>query len=79
MKTFKGFEAHLVRKLNMYLDNELDQQESINLRNNPEFYSILEREQNFRHFIKDRVPRRKVSSDLIQSIKDKIRITPQAG
>lgn len=61
----------------MYLDNELDQQEILQLKQNPDFHSLLEREQNFRHFIKTRVPRRKVSSDLIQSIKEKIRMSPQ--
>jgi hypothetical protein len=77
MKNFNGHEAHLVRKLSMYLDNELDQQEILQLKQNPDFHSLLEREQNFRHFIKTKVPRRKVSSDLIQSIKEKIRMSPQ--
>jgi len=70
----------LVRKVTMYLDNELSKEAERELLNeikqNPAYYEVLSKEKSFREFIKSRVHRRKVSPALIQSIKDKIRITP---
>jgi len=70
----------LVRKVTMYLDNELTKEAERELLNeikqNPAYYEVLSKEKSFRDFIKSRVHRRKVSPALIQSIKDKIRITP---
>ncbi len=69
----------LVSKVNMYLDNELNKEAERELlreiKLNPSYLEVLGREKNFREFIKSRVHRRKVSPALIQSIKDKIRIT----
>jgi len=70
----------LVRKVTMYLDNELSKEAERELLNeikqNPAYFEVLSKEKSFRDFIKSRVHRRKVSPALIQSIKDKIRITP---
>lgn len=70
----------LFRKVNMYLDNELDKEAEMALlreiKQNPAFYEILSKEKSFREFIKSRVHRRKVSPALVQSIKNKIRINP---
>lgn len=70
----------LVKKVTMYLDNELSKESERELlkeiKENPKYYEILSKEKSFRDFIKSRVTRRKVSPALIQSIKDKIRITP---
>ena len=70
----------LVRKVTMYLDNELTKEAERELlkeiKENPAYYEVLSKEKSFRQFIKSRVHRRKVSPSLIQSIKDKIRITP---
>ena len=61
----------LVKKVNMYLDNELSREAERNL-----LRELLSKEKSFRDFIKSRVHRRKVSPTLIQSIKEKIRVNP---
>ena len=70
----------LVKKVTMYLDNELSKDAEMALlkeiKQNPVYYEVLSKEKSFREFIKSRVHRRKVSPALIQSIKDKIRINP---
>ena len=70
----------LVRKVNMYLDNELSKEAEIELlseiKTNPLYHDVLSKERSFREFIKSKVHRRSVSPALIQSIKDKIRISP---
>lgn len=70
----------LVKKVNMYLDNELSKEAERDLlreiKTNPAYLEILSKEQSFREFIKSKVHRRKVSPALIQSIKDKIRVNP---
>lgn len=70
----------LVEKVNMYLDNELTQEAERELlkelKQNPMYHEVLSKEQSFREFIKSRVQRRKVSPSLIQSIKEKIRVSP---
>jgi hypothetical protein len=43
---------------------------------NPAITEALNHEQSFRDLLKNSVHRRKVSSDLIQNIKDKIRTAP---
>ena len=70
----------LVRKVTMYLDNELTAQDERELlkeiQANPAYLKVLSEEQSFREFIKSRIHRRKPSPALIQSIKEKIRIAP---
>ena len=70
----------LAKKVNMYLDNELSKEAERELlreiKQNPVYLEVLSKEKSFREFIKSRVHRRKVSPALIQSIKNKIRITP---
>ena len=70
----------LVKKVNMYLDNELSKEAELELlkeiKLNPLYSEVLSKEQSFRDFIKSKVHRRTVSPALIQSIKDKIRISP---
>ncbi len=70
----------LIRKVNMYLDNELSKDAERELlreiKLNPVYLEVLSKEQSFREFIKSKVHRRKVSPALIQSIKDKIRVNP---
>jgi len=70
----------LVKKVNMYLDNELSKEAERELlreiKMNPTYLEILSKEQSFREFIKSKVHRRKVSPALIQSIKDKIKVNP---
>lgn len=68
----------LVRKVNMYLDNELTKEAERELlqeiKQNPAYLELLSKEQSFREFIKSKVHRKKVSPVLIQSIKDKIKL-----
>ncbi len=70
----------LVKKVNMYLDNELTKEAERDLlheiQQNPVYLELLSKEKNFREFIRSKVQRRKVSPALINSIKEKIRISP---
>lgn len=66
----------LTNKVNMYLDNALSSEDATQLLNqmqdNPSFNEILVKEKSFRKLIKNNVPRRKVSKDVIQGIMRKI-------
>ena len=68
----------LFDKVNMFLDNELSDEQQRQLldeiKTNPAYYDVLSKEKSFREFIKSKVQRRSVSPALIQSIKDKIRV-----
>lgn len=68
----------LVKKVTMYLDNELSQDAERALlreiKSNPEYVNVLSKERSFREFIKSRVHKRKVSPSLVQSIKEKIQL-----
>lgn len=68
------------RLMNLYLDNELSNEDEHKLlqelRTNPNYMEFLSKERHFRDFIKSKVHRRKVSPDLINSIKEKIRVAP---
>ena len=70
----------LVKKVTMYLDNELTENAERELlqeiKANPAYLKVLSQEKSFREFIKSKIHRRKPSPALIQSIKDKIRIAP---
>lgn len=70
----------LVRKVTMYLDNELSESAERELlreiKANPAYLKVLSQEKSFREFIKSKIHRRKPSPALIQSIKEKIRIAP---
>ena len=68
----------LVRKVTMYLDNELSERDERELlaqiQSNPMYLKVLSQEKSFRDFIKSKIHRRKPSPALIQSIKEKIRL-----
>ncbi len=65
-------------QVNLYFDNALGESERKELLtkvdSDPKCCKIFNKEKNFREFIKNNVARPSVSSDLIQSIKDRIRI-----
>lgn len=67
-------------KVNMYLDKELSAEDEQNflkeVEHTPGYNDILSKERSFKEFIKNKTPRRHVSPDLIQKIKDKIRVNP---
>ena len=81
MNNQKKFQT-LVTKVNMYLDNELNENAERELlkeiKDNPEYMSFLSKEKSFRDFIKTRLHRRQASPVLIQSIKESIRMKTQA-
>lgn len=70
----------LVKKVTMYLDNELSEKDERELlrdiKANPAYLRVLSQEKSFREFIKSKIHRRKPSQALIQSIKEKIRVAP---
>ena len=70
----------LVNKVTMYLDNELNESEERALlreiKDNPHYLRVLSQEKSFREFIKGKIHRRKPSPALIQSIKEKIKVSP---
>ena len=79
MKNSKDYKD-LVKKVTMYLDNELTKEAERELlreiKSNPNYMQLLHKEQSFREFIKSRVQRRSVSPALVQSIKERIKIAP---
>lgn len=70
----------LVNKVTMYLDNELNENAERELlreiKSNPAYLKVLSQEKSFREFLKSKIHRRKPSPALIQSIKEKIRVSP---
>ena len=70
----------LIRKVTMYLDNELSEKDERELlgqiQSNPMYLKVLSQEKSFRDFIKSKIHRRKPSPALIQAIKEKIRVSP---
>ena len=70
----------LIHRVSLFLDNELNQDEARDLmdeiRDNQQYQSLLHQEQSFKTFVKTHVSRRNVSPALIQSIKEKIRVSP---
>lgn len=65
-------------QVNLYFDNALGENEKQELLNkvdtDPKCSKIFNKEKSFRNFIKNNVTRSSVSSDLIQSIKERIRV-----
>lgn len=68
----------LFKRVNMYLDGELSQEEETKLlreiQSNPRYMAVLSKERSFRDFIKSKLQRRTVSPALINNIKNKISI-----
>lgn len=66
------------KSIDLYLDramNDEDQQKMMDeFRRNPEFPHLINRERNFRTFLKNNVKRQHVSTDLIQSIIKQIKL-----
>jgi hypothetical protein len=66
------------KSINLYLDralNEDDQQRMMEeLKKNPDYPQMINKERNFRTFLKNNVKRHSVSTDLIQSIINQIKL-----
>lgn len=67
-------------RVNLYLDNELENGEEKALLNemktNSEFRKVFDEECSFKEMIKNNIERKQVSVDLINSIKNKIHDGP---
>lgn len=72
--------AELTEKVKRLVDNQLSKEDEKALlkeiKDNPTIMDILKREQSFKEYLKMKLNRKKVSPNLIQNIKDKIRIVP---
>lgn len=68
----------LRQRIEMYFDNELDDKSCQSLltkvQSDPRCNKLFNKEKNFREYIKTNVKRSSVSADLIQNIKNSIRI-----
>lgn len=66
------------QKIDMYLDNALSKEDEKNfvdlINGDPAYNRMYAFEKNFRDMIKNNIRRPNVSPNLIQSIKDKIRV-----
>ncbi len=67
-------------RVHLFLDREMHQEDAQTflqeISENAHQKNALDEERNFRNMVKNGVHRRKASSDLIQSIKEKIRVVP---
>ncbi len=79
MKAFDNHSGDFQRRLTMYLDGALSREESrdflTNIKNSPEQFSKLKKEQSFRDFLRTKVSRRTVSPAVINRIKSQIKTT----
>ncbi|MEZ4951337.1 MAG: hypothetical protein R2879_12550 [Saprospiraceae bacterium] len=77
MKLPQDQQAVIYRKLTMFLDNELTKEAELELlkeiKTNPAYREILDKERNFREFIRAKVQRRTASPSLVESLKEKLR------
>ncbi len=66
------------QRIGLYFDNELNPQDQDDLlslvQNDARCSKMFNKEKNFRDFIKNNVKRPSVSPDMIQSIRDRIKI-----
>jgi len=73
-----GNDGDIRDQINMYFDNALSNEEQQSLLQqvsaDPQAGQIFQKEKHFRDYIKNNVKRSSVSPDLIQSIKDRIRV-----
>ncbi|HAQ37384.1 MAG TPA: hypothetical protein DCQ58_02655 [Saprospirales bacterium] len=71
-------QLEIQRNIDLFLDHAMHNEESAHfmheVENNPEYPKLIDQEMNFRNFIKNNVKRPGVSTDLIQSIINRIKI-----
>ncbi len=69
---------NLKQRINLYFDNALSQSDQDDLLqkvdSDPRCNKLFNREKSFRDYIKNNVKRSSVSPDLVQSIKDSIKL-----
>ncbi|MBK8347779.1 MAG: hypothetical protein IPL08_09145 [Saprospiraceae bacterium] len=75
MKSFDSVKS-LRQQINLFLDNELPQEDTQHLiqvmENDPRSSRIFNKEKDFRDFVKSNVRRPSVTPDFIQNLKDRI-------
>jgi hypothetical protein len=80
MREHQQIQNDVYQRVNLFLDGRMSTDEMSNFRSemnqNPAVTEALHNEQSFRDLLRNSVHRRKASSELIQSIKDKIRTAP---
>jgi hypothetical protein len=80
MREHQQIQNDVYQRVNLFLDGRMSPEEMNNFRaemnHNPAVTEALHNEQSFRDLLRNSVHRRKASSELIQSIKDKIRTAP---
>ncbi len=71
-------QLEIQRNIDLFLDHAMVNEENANflyeVENNPDYPRLIDQEKNFRNFIKNNVKRPGVSTDLIQSIINRIKI-----
>lgn len=77
MKLPQDQQAVIYRRLNMFLDNELTKEAELDLlkeiKTNPAYREILDKEKHFREFLRAKVQKRKASPSLVESLKARIK------
>mgnify|MGYP001355622716 CR=1 FL=1 len=77
MRSFDSVKS-LRQQINLYLDNELPQEDQQHLihkmESDPRCNKIFNKEKDFRDFVRNNVRRPSVTPDFIQNIKDRIRM-----
>ena len=66
------------KKINLYLDQALNDEDQLKMMEqvnaNPDYPHMINQERNFRTFLKNKVQRSHVSSELIQTIINKVKL-----
>jgi hypothetical protein len=66
------------KKINLYLDQALNDEDQLKMmeqvKANPDYPQMINQERNFRTFLKNKVHRSPVSSELIQKIINKVKL-----
>ena len=69
-------------RLTLLVDNELSKEAErellMEIKSNPDYRDYVEKEKSFRDLIRSKLHRRKASPDLLEALKEKIKIAPNA-
>lgn len=80
MDTIRDQQKDVLGRLTMFVDNSLPKDAENELLQevnaNPNYQEILEKERQFKHFLRSKVHKRKASPSLVQSLMEKIKQAP---
>ena len=66
------------KNIHLYLDQALNEEDQLKMmeevKSNPDYTQMINKERNFRTFLKNKVKRSNVSSDLIKSIIKRVKL-----